>query len=160
MDWICCLVRFLHHNESRKFDVCLDLFILFSQLFTNFHGFIPSVCDSWGIDLRNVNYMVVPWALCCFNEWRFDSSVNVQSVNLAIIGATLLYWETGDWFSFGRWALSIWDSVSFGDLWGIIVCISFARILLVVSQDSLSESCLMFRKVRVFLRFRFLVSSR
>ena len=44
------------------------------------------------------------------------SSVNFQSVNLAIIGGTLLCWETGDWFSFGRWALSILDSIS--SFWG------------------------------------------
>ena len=47
------------------------------------------------------------------------SSVNVQSVNLAIIGGTLLCWETGDWFYFGQWALSILGSISSGDLWGI-----------------------------------------
>ena len=88
------------------------------------------------------------------------SSVNIQSVSLAIIGGTLLCWETGDWFSFDRWALSILDSISSRDLWGIIVCISFARILLVMSQDSLSDSWLMFQKMRVFLRFQFLVSSR
>ena len=55
------------------------------------------------------------------------SSVNVQSVNLAIIGGTLLCWETGDWFPFGRWALSVLNSISSEDLWGIILCISFAR---------------------------------
>ena len=36
----------------------------------------------------------------------------------------------------------------------------FARILLVVSQDSLSDSYLMFRKMRVFFKLRFLVQSR
>ena len=72
MDWICCLPGFLHHKDSRKFDVCLDLFIFISQLFTNFHGFIPSVCNCWRIHLRDVNYMVVLWILCCFNKWCFD----------------------------------------------------------------------------------------
>ena len=72
MDWKCCLARFLHHNDSRKFDVCLYFFIFISQLFTNFHGFTPSVCGSWRIDLRDLNYMVLPWVLCYFNEWCFD----------------------------------------------------------------------------------------
>ena len=68
--------------------------------------------------------------------------------------------ETEDWFCFGRWDLSIFVSISSRDLWGITLCISFARILLVVSQDSLGDSCLMFRKMRVSLRLQFLVSSR
>ena len=72
MDWICCLPGFLHHKDSRKLDVCLGLFIFISQLFTNFHGFIPSVCDCWRRHLRDINYMVVPWILCYFNKWRFD----------------------------------------------------------------------------------------
>ena len=80
------------------------------------------------------------------------SSVNVQSVNLAIIGGTLLCWEKGDWFSFGSWAPSILYSISSGDLWGITLCISFDRILLVVSQYSLSDSCLMFWKNEGFLQ--------
>ena len=71
LNWICCLPRLLHHKGSRKFDVCLDLFVFISQLFTNFHGFIPSVCDYRRIHLRKMNYMVVPWTLCCFNEWHF-----------------------------------------------------------------------------------------
>ena len=90
----------------------------------------------------------------------FISSVNVQSVNLAIIGGTLLYWEKRDWFSFGQWAVSILDSISSGVLREITLCISFARILLVASQDSLSDSCLIFRKVRVLLKLWFVVSSR
>ena len=88
------------------------------------------------------------------------SSVHVHTVSLAVIGGILLCWETEDWFSFRRWALSIFVSISSKDLWGITLIISFARIFLVVSQDSLGDSCLLFRKMRVFLRLRFLVSSR
>ena len=103
--------------------------------------------------------MVVPWILCCFNDILI-SSVHVHFVNLAIIDEILLCWETGDWFSFGRCTLSIFESISSGNLWRITLCISFATILVVVPQDSLSGSCLMFWKMRVFLRLPFLMLSR
>ena len=160
MDWICYLPGFLRHKDSRKFDVCLDLFIFISQLFPNFYGFIPSVCDCWRIHLRDVNYMVLPWILYCFNKWRFDFFSKFSICTFGNYLWNFICWGTWDWLPFGRWALSILDSISSEDLWGITICISFARILLVVSQDSLNDSCLIFRKMRVFLRLWFLVSSR
>ena len=72
----------------------------------------------------------------------FISSVNDHSVNLVIIviGGILLCSETEHrrLVFFGWWALSVFLSISSRDLWGITLCISFARILLVVSQDSVN----------------------
>ena len=142
--------------------ICLSSFL---SCLRSFDGFIPSVCDCWRVHLRGVNYMVVPWILCCFNEWRFDffSKCPICKFDNYWWNFIMLR-NRGDWFSFGRWALSILDSISsfWGSMvWGITLCISFfATILVVVSQDSLSDSCLMFRKMRVFLRLQLLVSSR
>ena len=131
--------------------------ICLSSFLSCLRTFMASFCllVTAGEYIWDVNYMmVVPWILCCFNEWHFDFFSKCPICKLGN------YWETGDWFSFGQWALSILDSISSGDLWGIILCISFARSFSGVPRFSHSDSCLMFQKMRVFLRFRFLVSPR
>ena len=61
----------IHHKDSRNL---MYAWICLSSFLSCFQTFMASfcLCDYWIIHLRDVNYMVVPWILCCFNEWCFD----------------------------------------------------------------------------------------
>ena len=93
---------------------------------------------------RHKLYIVVPWILCCFNKWRFDFFGKCPICKFGNYWWNFIMLRNRRLVFFWLASFSILDSISSGDPWRITLCISFARTLLVVFQDSLSDSCLMF----------------
>ena len=89
----------------------------------------------------------------------FTFSEKFQSMNLAMVGKGpgVEYWLVS--FSGALWAVSNLEIMMSSATSGMITLISLARVSLLSSQDSLFLVWRMFRKINVFFRPLFLISS-